>query len=281
MFSVLSRLEDPKDKNLDKVKKMKLYNGEDVEGAAAADVPRLKKEALNEGMDGVSPRYIINRLITTAIRGSDENKQKYITPIHVLRALKDGLETTSKFRPEERDRYDALLGLAKIEFDRIAKNEVQKAFFVSFEEEAQALLDNYVNNVEAFLDDTKIKDPFTHEDVEPDEKLMRSIESKIGVGEDAKGSFRNEVMRKVAAALRRGDKFRYENHTRLREAIEMQLFEERRDIIKMTITSRTKDPEELKRINGVIKTLCDHHGYIAESANDLLEYVSSMMAREK
>jgi serine protein kinase len=231
-------------------------------------------------MDGVSPRYIINRLVTTAIRG-EGSTSRYITPIDVLRALKDGLETTSKFKPEERSRYEELLTLAKVEFDHIARNEVQKAFFVSFEDEAQALMENYIDNVEAFLDGSKLKDPLTGDEIEPDEKLMRAIEGKIGIQDNAKESFRNEVMRKVAAALRRGEKFKYENHTRLREAIEKQMFEERRDTIKMTITSRTKEPEELKRINQVVKTLCEKHGYIPESANELLKYVSSMMAREK
>jgi len=88
-------------------------------------------------------------------------------------------------------------------------------------------------------------------------------------------------MRKVASATRQGNKFSYANHGRLREAIEKQMFEERRDTIKMTITSRTKEVGELKRINQVVKTLCDKHGYIEESANELLKYVSSMMAREK
>lgn len=279
MFAILSRLEDPKDRNLDKVKKMKLYNGEDVEGVSKGDIPRLKKETMLEGMDGISPRYITNRLVTTAIRGS--SSKRYITPVDVLRAMKDGLDTTTKFKPEERSRYEELLHLAKMEFDHIARNEVQKAFFVSFADEAQALMNNYIDNVEAYLEDSRLEDPLTHEDIEPDEKLMRSIESKIGIADEAKDSFRNEVMRKVAAATRRGEKFKYENHTRLREAIEAQMFEERRDTIKMTITTRTKEPEELKRINQVVGTLCDKHGYIPESANELLQYVSSMMAREK
>ncbi len=282
LFSILSRLTDPKDQGLDIVKKMKLYNGEDVEGFSPRDVPRLRRENLNEGMDGISPRYIINRLVTTAIRGDEEaGKKKFITPVDVLRALKDGLMTSSKFKQDERQKYEDLLGLAKQEFDAIARNEVQKAFFVSFEDEARALMDNYIDNVEAYLEKSKIEDPTTHEEMEPDEKLMRSIESKISVSENGKDSFRNEVMRKVGMATRRGDTFRYEEHTRLREAIEKQLFEDRRDVIKMTISTRSKDPEDLKRINQVVATLCDKHGYIAESANELLKYVSSIMSREK
>jgi len=123
---------------------------------------------------------------------------------------------------------------------------------------------------------------FRSEDVQPDEKLMRSIETKIGISEDSKDSFRNEIIRKVATATRAGQKFKYQDHARLREAIEKELFEDKRDVIKMTISSRTKkDPKQLKRINEVVKTLCDEHGYIPESANDLLKYVSSMMSREK
>jgi serine protein kinase len=202
--------------------------------------------------------------------------------VHVLRALKDGLTTSSKFKADERQKYEDQIALVRKEFDQIAKNEVQKAFFVSFEDEAKTLLDNYIDNVEAFLEKTKLTDPITNEELEPNESLMRSIETKIGVSESAKDSFRNEVVRKVGVAARRGDSFRYDSHARLREAIEKQLFEERKDLIKMTITSRTKrDPEELKRINQVVKTLCDKHGYIPESANELLKYVSSLMMREK
>jgi predicted Ser/Thr protein kinase len=282
MFAILSRLEDPKDQSVNKVKKMKLYNGEDVEGLTKQDIPRLQKEAVMEGMDGISPRYIINRLVTTSIKKADvAGGKRYITPVDVLKALREGLETTSKFGPEEKARYEELFGLVKAEFDYLAQTEVQKAFFVSFEAEAQTLLNNYIDNVEAYLDETKLKDPLTDQDIDPDEKLMRSIETKIGVSDEGKDSFRNEVMRKVAAALRRNQKFRYEDHTRLREAVEKQMFEERRDVIKMTITSRTKDPDELKRINQVVGTLCDKHGYIPESANELLKYVSSMMSREK
>ena len=282
MFSVLSRLAEAKDGNLDKVKKMKLYNGEDVEGFSEKDIPRIQRESIYEGMDGVSPRYVINRLITTAIRGQEEGITQFITPIDVLRSLKDGLNTSSKFKPEERSRYEELLGLVKTEFDQIARTEVQKAFFVSFNVEAKTLMDNYIDHVEAYLDKTKILDPVTQEELDPDEKLMRAIESKIGITDSQKDSFRNEVMRKVAAAERRGQKFNYQEHSRLREAIEKQLFEERRDTIKITITSRTnQDPEQLKRINQVVETLVKNHGYISESANELLKYVSSMMAREK
>jgi serine protein kinase len=185
-------------------------------------------------------------------------------------------------KAEDRARFEEDFGLVKKEFDEIAQNEVQKAFFASFEDEARILLDNYLDHVEAYLSKSKIEDRISGEEVEPNEKLMRSIETHIGISESGKEQFRNEIMRKVASALRKGEQFKYEQHVRLRQAIEKQLFEEKRDVIKMTITSRTnQDPEQLKRVNQVVKTLCEKHGYIPESANELLQYVSSIMNREK
>ena len=56
-------------------------------------------------------------------------------------------------------------------------------------------------------------------------------------------------------------------------------FDERQDIIRLTVSSRNPDKDELKRINVVVATLCDKYGYNASSANKLLRYVSSLMAR--
>ncbi|MDH3602576.1 MAG: protein prkA, partial [Candidatus Tectomicrobia bacterium] len=174
-----------------------------------------------------------------------------------------------------------LIADARREYDEIARNDVQKAFFVSFDQEALTLLDNYLDNVEAYLDQAKLTDPITDEEVPADEKLMRSIEEKIQVPDYGKDSFRNEIFRKVAMAHRHGDKFDYTTHEKLKSAIEKQLFEERRDTIKLTITSRSPDTEQLRKLNQVIDNLVEHQGYNVESANELLKYVSSLLAREK
>src|SRR5690606_33110293 len=144
-----------------------------------------------------------------------------------------------------------------------------------FEEEVATLLSNYLDNVEAYLDDSVIIDPVTGEERQPDERLMRSIEEKVNVSESAKDSFRNEILRKVAIAKRRGEEFDYTTHEKLREALERQLFEERRDTIKLTVSARNPDEDQLKRINQVIDTLIRREGYCSDCANELLKYVSS------
>jgi serine protein kinase len=276
-FAVLSRLEEPKMAGLTLVKKMRLYDGQEVEGFRQKDVKLIKAQTEREGMDGISPRFVINRISSSLIRPNT----KCINPIDVLRALKDGFDTHGSFKREDRERFDNLIADARREYDAIAKNDVQKAFFVSFEHEALTLLDNYLDNVEAYLDDKKIIDPITEEEREPDEKLMRSIEEKVKVPESGKNAFRNEIFRKVAMAQRRGEPFDYATHDKLKEAIERQLFEERRDTIKLTVSTRNPDPDQLRKINEVVDTLVRKETYCTECANELLKYVSSLLAREK
>jgi serine protein kinase len=204
-----------------------------------------------------------------------------VNPIDALRVVKDGIETHSGLTKDQKERYINLIADARKEYDEVARTDVQKAFFVSFEKEADTLLENYLDNVEAYLDDSRLTDPITGEEVPPNEKLMRSIEDKVKVSESGKDAFRNEIFRKVAMAERRGDKFDYRTHDKLREAIEKQLFDERRDTIKLTVSSRNPDPEQLRRLNQVVDTLISREGYCPVCANELLKYVSSLLAREK
>src|SRR5436305_15220458 len=61
MFAVLTRLEASKKAGMSIMKKLKLYDGEDMEDFKQKDVRELQEEAIREGMDGISPRYVINR----------------------------------------------------------------------------------------------------------------------------------------------------------------------------------------------------------------------------
>ena len=122
----------------------------------------------------------------------------------------------------------------------MAKKEVQRAFVYSFEESARTLLNNYLDNVEAFCNKTKLRDPITDEEVEPDEQLMRSIEEQIGVTENAKKTFREEILIRISSLARRGQTFDYTSHERLREAIEKKLFADLRDVVKITTSARRR-----------------------------------------
>ena len=277
IFAILSRLEEPQMAGLSLLKKMKLYDGDEVEGFRQKDVKTIQEQTEREGMDGISPRFVINRISASLIKPGT----RCMNPIDVLRALKEGVDSQGQFNPTERERFNNLIADARREYDEIARTDVQKAFFVSFEQEALTLLDNYLDHLEAYLDQTKLTDPITGEEVAPDEKLMRSIEDKVQVPEHGKDSFRNEIFRKVAMAHRRGEPFDYSTHEKLKTAIEKQLFEERRDTIKLTISARNPDHEQLRKLNEVVDRLVANEGYCSDCANELLKYVSSLLAREK
>ncbi|TMN22236.1 PrkA family serine protein kinase [Lentibacillus cibarius] len=275
IFSILTRLEESKKQSVDLVKKMRLYDGDNVEGYSQVDVDELKKEYPDEGMNGIDPRYVINRISSAIIRKDVPS----INALDVLRSLKEGLEQHPSITDEDKEKYLNYISVARREYDDIAKKEVQKAFVYSYEESARTLLDNYLDNVEAYCNKTKLPDPLTGEEMSPDEKLMRSIEEQIGISENAKKAFREEILIRISAYARKGKRFEYGSHERLREAIQKKLFADLKDVVKITTTSQTPDESQLKKINEVIARLIDEYGYNSVSANDLLRYVGSLLNR--
>lgn len=275
IFSVLSRLKESKKQGMDLVKKMKLYDGEDVEGFKQKDVTELYNEAVDEGMSGVDPRYVINRISTALIRSGTV----CINSLDILRALKDGLEQHPSISREDKEKLLNFISDARKEYDEISKKEIQKAFVYSYEESAKTLFNNYLDNVEAYCNGVKVKDPITEEEMNPDEKLMRSIEEQIGVSESVKKSFREEILIRLSSYARQDKKFDYNSHERLREAIEKKLFADLKDVVKITTSTKTPDAEQLKKINEVNARLIKEHGYCPVCANELLKYVGSLLNR--
>jgi serine protein kinase len=275
IFSILTRLKETKKQGVDLLKKLRLYNGEAVEGFKEADIKELQNEFSDEGMSGIDPRYVINRISSALIRRDTE----CINALDILRALKDGLDQSATISKEEKERYLNFINIARKEYDELAKKEVQKAFVYSYEESAKTLMDNYLDNVESYCNKTKLRDPITGEELEADEKLMRSIEEQIGISENAKKAFREEILIRISAYARKGKRFDYNSHERLREAIEKKLFADLKDVVKITTSSKTPDEMQLKKVNEVTARLIDEHGYCPICANELLRYVGSLLNR--
>ncbi len=275
IFAVLTRLEPSKKGGMSPMKKLRLYDGEDMEDFKQKDVRELQEEAVREGMDGISPRYVINRLSNALVK----QNVKCINPIDALRALRDGLDQHTSITREERERYLNFISEARREYDEMAKKEVQRAFVYSYEESAKTLLNNYLDNVESYCNKTKMRDPITDEEMDPDEHLMRSIEEQIGVTDNAKRAFREEILIRISSLARKGLSFDYTSHERLKEAIEKKLFADLRDVVKITTSARTPDKEQLRKINEVVNRLITDHGYCEICANEILRYTGSLLNR--
>jgi serine protein kinase len=280
MVAVLSRLDEHE--NLGPVEKMKLYDGTETGEWKLAQIPEVKRAADHEGMTGLGPRRIVDILSGAAARASDEaDGDKYLTPIMALIALTDHIERAEAPK-EERERLQAFVIDARKEIDRLLKDEVRRAFVPAFAEHAQRLLDNYLTNIEAYCQGTKTKDPITKEDRDPDEKLMRAVEEKVkpSVAESAKDTFRQGVLMRIGIALRNGGRpLSYETDTILASGIEEYLFDQLKDVVRVTVSKSSPDPEQAKRVNEVMRVLCEEGGYNERSATDLLDYVGHLLNR--
>jgi serine protein kinase len=280
MVAVLSRLKEHE--NLGPVEKMKLYDGEEVGDWKLAQIPEIKRAADHEGMSGLGPRAIVDVLSGAARRaGEEHHTDKYLTPVMALIAMTEYIERLEAPR-EAREQLRAFVVDARKEIDRRLKDEVRKAFVPAFSEHAQELLENYLTNIEAYCQGTKTKDPITKEDRDPDEKLMRAIEEKVkpAVPQSAKDTFRQGVLMRIGIALRRGDRpLTYQTDTILATGIEEYLFDQLKDIVRVTVSRTNPDKEQAKRLNEVLTILMEERGYNEHSARDLVDYVGHLLNR--
>jgi serine protein kinase len=277
VFSVLTRLAESEREDLDLSKKARLYAGEDVEGYSESEVERVRTDAPEEGLGGISPRFIINAL-SNAIIKSEVNS---LTTMEVLLTLKDAIESDARIDVKQKRQWIDLLVTARKDFyNRWVKEDIHRALFASFEEEAEGLLEKYLDEVEAMLDNREVTDSMTSESRPPDERFLRSVEEKINISDAGKESFRQEVVRKAMVAFKAGEKFSLGSHGKLKEAVEQYLFEERRDVLRL-VTSVTRPDEEVQaKISAVEERLVTEYGYDRHSAKEALSYVTTLLSQE-
>ena len=279
MWAVLTRLSEPKKAGISKLQKLKLYNGKSIPGFTEDSIKELKEEAPREGMQGISPRYIQDK-ISNALVSHQAQTEKAINPFMVMNELEEGLSHHSLITDEELKKdYKELLATVREEYEDILKGEVQRA--ISADEDAiKRLATNYIESVRAYTQHERVRNRYTGRDEEPDERLMRSIEEKIDIPDSRKDDFRQEIMNYIGALALDGRRFEYNTNARLLKALELKLFEDQRDTIKLkNLVSSVVDDETQQKIDVVKQRLIKYFGYNETSATDVLNYVASIFAR--
>ncbi len=277
MWAILTRLEGPKKSDLTALQKLKLYNGKTLSGYTEDNVKELRKEAVREGLDGISPRYIQDKISNTLVKYGHLG---CINPFMLFNEMDSGLRHHTLISSEEkRKEYKELLAVVKQEYEDIIKNEVQRA--ISADEGAIGnLCANYIDNVKAYTQKEKVRNRYTGQMESPDERLMRSIEEKIEVAESRKDDFRREIMNYIGALAVEGKAFDYKTNERLHRALELKLFEDQKDSIKLSsLVSNVVDKNMQEKIDVVKTRLIRDFGYDEVSATDILNYVASIFAR--
>jgi len=274
-FAVLSRLKVSKKKNVTLITKMKLYDHQHVQDFTPNDTRELQKEFPEEGMTGISPRHVIDCISNAIVK----HGAKCISPIQVLLEEKEVIDKGIHVDTgQDKERLLGFIADSRALYDETVKKELQKAFVHSFEDTAQQLFNTYLDHIQAYCEKTRLRDPVTGEDLEPDEKIMRGLETHLGISDSSARNFRDEILRKIGIASRRGEVFKWDSHPALKEAIEKKLFEDNRPVIRTTVSVINPDPEQKKRIDLVTEALVAQ-GYCPLCAQELLKYGAQLLLR--
>jgi serine protein kinase len=277
MFSVMSRLK-PTSK-CDILTKMKIYNGEDVieKGKVKkVDIKDLREETRNEGMDGISTRFIM-KAIDNSLTDSEKNM---ITPVSVIHSL---IRQTEEQLINEEFRTYCLELLRKVireEYLKILENEIAKAFITAYSEQAQSIFDTYLDNAEAYTTRQNMKNRVTKESMEPDEDFMRAIEETIGIMGSSRDGFRSDVTAYMFAKMRRNEKIDHTSYAPLKEAIETYLMSSVKDLARVVTKSKSRDDDQQQKYSEMVQTMIDEYGYDENSAEEILTYASNNLWRD-
>ena len=130
-FAVLTRLDHPGGGQKGLLRKLRLYDRRYGSDGTAEDAAKLRAENPDEGMAGLSPRYVINRLSQAAgaTKGCLDGPE-------VMQALWDGLPQRAGFDENERARWGELLAATEAEYQEMVKLELQKASVLDYKTSA-------------------------------------------------------------------------------------------------------------------------------------------------
>jgi len=277
MFAILSRLE-PNNK-CDLMTKLKLYNGEEVVEKGRTkkiDVQELREDTKREGMSGISTRFIMKALDNALSDNVDGN---CINPINVREAVTAMVKEADVGDDTRKQHLEFLQDVLHKEYLEVLEKEITKAFVYSYQEQAEALFQNYLDHAEAFVNKTRVKDRNTREDLQPDEGFLKSIEEQIAIIGSVAEGFRQEVIAYLWALSRRGEKVTYRSYEPLKEAIEKKLMTSVRDISRIITKARTRDEEQTSKYNAMVKNLLDN-GYCESCVDVVLKYAANNLWKD-
>lgn len=277
MFAILSRL-TPSNK-VDPITKLKIYNGEEIVEKGSTkriDISELREEAGSyEGMKGISTRFII-KAIDNALSNSEYN---CINPLSIMESIIKSVKELDIGADDKKRYLGFIQDTIRKEYNKILEKEITKAFIHSFKEQAESLFNNYIDNAEAFVNKSKIKDTSTGEELNPDEEFMRSIEEQIGVSESSSKGFRADVTSYMFYLVRNGGMIDYTSYEPLKEAIEKKLMASVKDLSRIITKSRVRDKEQTEKYNAMVEEM-QKNGYCLHCCDVILKYAANNLWKD-
>lgn len=277
MFAVLTRL-SPSNK-VDPMTKLRIYNGEEVVEKGSTrriDIMELREEAgMREGMTGISTRFI-TKAIDSALSSSEHD---CINPLSVMESIVKAVRELDTAEEDKRRYLAFVQDTLRKEYNKILEKEITLAFIHSYREQAESLFDNYLDNAEAYVNKVKLKDKATGEELQPDEKFMRSIEESIGVSESSAKGFRTDVTSYMFYVVRNGGRLDYTSYEPLKEAIEKKLIASVRELSRIITKSKIRDKEQDNKYNAMVEEM-KANGYCDCCCDVILKYAANNLWKD-
>lgn len=277
MFAILSRL-TPSAK-ADAVTKLKIYNGEEIVEKGTTkkiDIGELREEAGQyEGMKGISTRFII-KAIDNAL---SESGHDCINPLSIMESMIRSVKELDIAADDKKRYLGFIQDNIRKEYNKILEREITKAFIHSFREQAESLFNNYIDNAEAYVNKSKIKDGSTGEELNPDEDFMRSIEEQIGVYAASAKGFRSDVTSYMFYIVRNGGQLDYTSYEPLKEAIEKKLTVSVKDLSRIITRSKVRDKEQAEKYDSMVEEM-RRNGYCSHCCDVILKYAANNLWRD-
>ncbi len=268
-FAILSRLEAPAKQGMSLLDKVKLYDGEQVGPYRRRDVVEMQRHHPNEGMGGISPRYVMNRIGVVA-----SSPAGVVTPLAAIDSLWQGLKENISLDQKDIVTYVGFISDTVKEYNNLAVKELQIAFEDSFHESVNMLFDNYVGNIADYYAATTSSKAGKVSARSPNERDMQELERAIGMSARDKAPFRHELHELISGWKAKGKVFDYRSEPRLRTAVEQRLLPSPRVIERALTEPRfaRQKVEWQRRYSAIVNRLVDSFGYSRPTALDLVEY---------
>ena len=277
MFAILSRL-TPSAK-VDPITKLKIYNGEDIVEKGSTkriDIGELREEAgPMEGMKGISTRFIV-KAIDNALSNSEYN---CINPLSIMESMIKSVKEMDVSQEEKKRLLGYIQDNIRKEYNKTLEKEITKAFIHSFREQAESLFNNYIDNAEAYVNKSKLKDLATGEELNPDEGFMRNIEEQISISDASAKGFRSDVTSYMFYVVRNGGKIDYTSYEPLKEAIEKKLMASVKDLSRIITKSRVRDREQDEKYSSMVEEM-KSNGYCAHCCDVVLKYAANNLWKD-
>ncbi len=270
-MSVMSRLEDGRSGSGVRgslKERMDVYDGRVASHFSNSDDAPLQDENSREGMFGLSPRFVINRLADAV-----SHETECLGPLEALEALVEGLVERAGLTKDDWERLPSLLPEVIKSYKEMAVRQVQQAATERFEELAQGQFLSYIGGVKAHLmsqTETSKSSP------RHDDQVLRRLEGAINIHDSKRESFRRDVLNLYETLSESGHNPTYRDFPLLNAAIDQMLLLRVRELAYILRPKR----DRLEQQESILKQLVTNYGYCDKCAKDLLHF-AGQTARDR